>query len=320
MHEYDFFNEDFLCALAGATDEDSVLMSEPMRDHTTFKIGGAADVVVAPRSIEAAVRALDVCYRCDVPLTVVGNGSDLLVGDRGIRGVVLLLRENLSGIEVEGTRVTAEAGALLRDVALAAADAGLTGMEPLWGIPASVGGACFMNAGAYDATCSQVLESVRVYVPARKSDDGLRGSGRILEFDTNELAMGYRKSRIQDEGWVVLSATFGLAPGNEAMIRADMDTYRQKREDKQPLELPSAGSTFKRPEGHFAGKLIMDAGLRGYAVGGAQVSEKHCGFVVNTGGATAADVNAVIEHVQAEVKRQFDVELEPEVRRIGEFA
>ncbi len=320
MHEYDFFNEDFLCALAGATDEDSVLMSEPMNAHTTFKIGGAADVVVAPRSVEAAVRALDICYRCDIPLTVVGNGSDLLVGDKGIRGVVLLLRENLSDIKVEGTRVTAEAGALLRDVALAAADAGLTGMEPLWGIPASVGGACFMNAGAYDGTTAQVLKSVKAYVPGRVDGDGIRGSGHVLDFDVDELKMGYRKSRIADEGWIVLSATFGLAPGNEAMIRADMDTYRQKREDKQPLDLPSAGSTFKRPEGHFAGKLIMDAGLRGYTVGGAQVSEKHCGFVVNKGGATAADVNAVIEHVQAEVKRQFDVELEPEVRRVGEFA
>ncbi len=319
MHEHDFFNEDFLCALAGATDEDAVLMSEPMRDHTTFKIGGSADVMVAPHSVDDAVRVLDLCYRCDIPLTIVGNGSDLLVGDRGIRGVVLLLRENLSNIEVDGTRVTAEAGALLRDVALATADAELSGLEPLWGIPASVGGACFMNAGAYDSSVSQVLESVKVYVPARPAEDGSRGSGHVLDFDVDELNMGYRKSRIHDEGWTVLSATFRLAPGNERMIRSDMDTYREKRESKQPLEMASAGSTFKRPEGHFAGKLIMDAGLRGYTVGGAQVSEKHCGFVVNTGNATAADVNAVIEHVQEEVKRQFDVDLEPEVRRIGEF-
>ena len=319
MHEYDFFNEDFLCALAAATGEDDVLMSEPMSAHTTFKIGGAADVMVTPRSIEAAVRTLDICYRYDIPLTVVGNGSDLLVGDKGIRGVVLLLGENLSSISVEGTNITAEAGALLRDVALAAADAGVTGMEPLWGIPASVGGACHMNAGAYNGTTAQVLKSVKAYVPGRVDEDGMRGSGHVLDFDVDELKMGYRKSRIADEGWIVLSATFGLAPGNAAMIRADMDSYQQKREEKQPLDLPSAGSTFKRPEGYFAGKLIMDAGLRGYTVGGAQVSEKHCGFVVNTGGATAADVNEVIEHVQAEVKRQFGVELEPEVHRVGEF-
>ena len=318
MHEYDFFNEDFLCALAAATGEDDVLMSEPMSQHTTFKIGGAADVMVTPRSIDALVKTLDLLYRCDVPTTIVGNGSDLLVGDRGIRGAVVLLRENLSGIHIDGTTVTAEAGALLKDVALAAADAGLSGMEPLWGIPATVGGACFMNAGAYGASTSDVLKSVKVYVPGRV-DGGVRGSGHVLDFDVDELAMGYRKSRIHDEGWIVLSATFGLAPGNIAAIKADMDGYQQKREEKQPLEMPSAGSTFKRPEGYFAGKLIMDAGLRGYAFGGAQVSQKHCGFVVNTGNATAADVRGLIEHVQREVKEQFGVDLEPEVRMIGEF-
>ena len=296
MHANDFFNEDFLCALAAVTGEDDVLMSEPMSSHTTFKIGGPADIVITPRSIDALVRTLDLLYKCDIPTTIVGNGSDLLVGDRGIRGAVVLLRENLAGISCEGTTVTAEAGALLKDVALAAADAELTGMEPLWGIPATVGGACFMNAGAYGGTTADVLD-----------------------FDVDELAMGYRKSRIHDEGWIVLSATFGLAPGNAAMIRADMDTYQQKREEKQPLEMPSAGSTFKRPEGYFAGKLIMDAGLRGYRFGGAQVSDKHCGFVVNTDHATAADVRGLIAHVQDEVKSQFGVDLEPEVRMIGEF-
>ena len=319
MHEYDFFNEDFLCALAAAAGEDDVIMTEPMSKHTTFKIGGAADVMVTPRSIEAATRVLDICYRCDIPLTVVGNGSDLLVGDRGIRGVVLLFGDNLANIEVNGTNITAQAGALLRDVALAAADAGLSGLEPLWGIPASVGGACYMNAGAYNSSTDQVLKSVKAYVPGRVDESGVRGSGHVLDFDVDELKMGYRKSRIADEGWVVLEATFALAPGNAAMIKADMDTYQQKREDKQPLDMPSAGSTFKRPEGYFAGKLIMDAGLRGCTVGGAQVSEKHCGFVVNAGGATAAEVNELIEHIQTEVKSQFGVDLEPEVRRIGEF-
>ena len=316
MHGYDVISDELLCVLAEAAGEDDVLMAEPMSKHTTFKIGGPADVLVTPRSTKALARVLDVCALGEVPVTLVGNGSDLLVGDRGIRGVVVLLRENLSGIEVDSGswRVTAQAGALLRDVALAAADAGLTGMEPLWGIPATVGGACFMNAGAYDGATGDVLESIQAYVPSRSG-----GRGSVHTFDVRDLAMGYRKSRVRDAGLIVLSATFKLAPGNEAQIRAAMEDYRQRREEKQPLDLPSAGSTFKRPEGHFAGKLIMDAGLRGARVGGAQVSEKHCGFVVNAGGATARDVRALIEHVQETVRGKFGVELEPEVRMIGEF-
>lgn len=319
MHENDFFNEDLLCALAGVAGEDNVLMSEPMREHTTFKIGGPADVFVTPDTEQGLVATLDTCYRCDLPLTIVGNGSDLLVGDKGIRGVVVALGEGLSDITVDGTHVTAAAGALLSDVAAAAAEAGLTGMEPISGIPGSVGGACYMNAGAYGACMADVLESVRVYKPARQLDDGTRGSGNIIEFDVDELNLGYRKSRIADDGFIVLSATFNLAPGNAAMIKADMDDYRQRREDKQPIDMPSAGSTFKRPEGYFAGKLIMDAGLRGHAVGGAQVSEKHCGFIVNADHATAADVDELIRHIQATVKDQFGVDLQPEVHRVGEF-
>ena len=229
---------------------------------------------------------------------------------------VVLLRDNLAHIDVDAEhwRVRAEAGALLRDVALAAADAGLSGMEPLWGIPATVGGACFMNAGAYDGTTADVLESVQVYVPSKQ---GNRGS--VATFEPRDLGFGYRKSKIRDNGLIVLSATFKLAPENESVIRAAMDDFQKRREEKQPLDMPSAGSTFKRPEGHFAGKLIMDAGLRGLSVGGAQVSEKHCGFVVNAGGATAQDVRALIERVQDEVRSQFGVELEPEVRMLGEF-
>ena len=316
MHAYDEVSDELLCILAGEVGEDNVLMTEPMKLHTTFKIGGPADVVVTPHTTEALVKVLDTCNQCEVPHVVVGNGSDLLVGDRGIRGVVILLRENLAKIEVDATTwcITAEAGALLRDVALAAADAGLTGMEPLWGIPATVGGACFMNAGAYDGTTGAVLESVEAYVPSKQG-----GRGSVHTFDVRDLHMGYRKSLVHDVGLTVLRATFKLAPGNEAMIRADMADYQRRREEKQPLELPSAGSTFKRPEGRFAGKLIMDAGLRGERVGGAQVSEKHCGFIVNAGGATARDVLALIEHVQDEVRHQFNVELEPEVRLIGDF-
>lgn len=316
MHGYEYVSEEMLCVFAQAVGEDNVLMAEPMSAHTTFGIGGPADVVVTPPTVEALVRVLDLCYSGDVPVTVVGNGSDLLVGDRGIRGVVVLLRDNLSRIEVDADRwrVVAEAGALLRDIALAAADAGLSGMEPLWGIPATVGGACFMNAGAYGGTTGEVLESVEVYVPSRQ---GNRGS--VVTLEARDLNLGYRRSRVRDDGLIVLRATFRLAPSASATIRAAMDDYQAQREAKQPLDMPSAGSTFKRSEGYFAGKLIMDAGLRGARVGGAQVSEKHCGFVVNAGGATAKDVLGLIEHVQDEVKTQFGVELEPEVRMVGEF-
>lgn len=319
MHEYEAISDEIICALAAAAGEDAVTLAEPMSAHTTFKIGGPADVLVEPQTADGLVRTLDICAIAGMPVTVVGNGSDLLVGDRGIRGVVVVLRERYAQIEVDGTRVHAQAGALLCDVALAAAEAGLTGLEPLWGIPATVGGACFMNAGAYDAQTSDVLESVRAYVPGAPEPGGSRGRGTVRTFTRDELAMGYRTSRVATDGLVVLDATFALAPSSPPMIRAAMDDYERRRAEKQPLDMPSAGSTFKRPQGHFAGKLIMDAGLRGARVGGAQVSEKHCGFVVNAGGATAADVCALIEHVQDEVRQQFGVELEPEVRRIGEF-
>lgn len=320
MHEFDdCFDTNFLCVLASIVGEDGVLMAEPMRDHTTFNIGGPADVMILPRTRDEVVRVLDICLTGGVPCKIVGNGSDLLVGDRGLRGACILLRDNYSDMTVAGNRIWAAAGALLRDVALAAADAGLSGLEPLWGIPATVGGACFMNAGAYDSCTANVLESVEVYVPGAKLEDGARASGQVRTIPVAELGMGYRKSRVHDEGWIVLSATFALTPDDPDMIRRAMDEYQARREEKQPLDMSSAGSTFKRPEGYFAGKLIMDAGLRGVRVGGAQVSEKHCGFVVNADHASAADVCALIEHVQKQVKDQFGVDLEPEVRRIGEF-
>ncbi|QWT17740.1 UDP-N-acetylmuramate dehydrogenase [Collinsella sp. zg1085] len=314
MHEYDSFNEEVLGALGAVVGADSVLMVEPMREHTTFRVGGPADVMVFPHSVEELVQVLNIVSVAQLPITVVGNGSDLLVSDRGIRGVVVLLRDTFATIRLEGTKIYAEAGALLRDVALEAATASLAGMEGLWGIPATVGGACHMNAGAYGYQTADVLESVQVYVP------GVPGEkGRVQEIAVAELAMGYRQSRIHDENLIVLSARFALCPDTAEDIQARMADFQQRREEKQPLEMPSAGSTFKRPEGYFAGKLIMDAGLRGVRIGGAQVSEKHCGFLVNTGTARAADVDALIKHVQDEVFRQFGVTLEPEVKRIGEF-
>ena len=288
---------------------EAVLIGEPMSRHTTFEIGGPADVMVAPFTSEQVVRALAVCRGAGAPMLVVGRGSDLLVGDRGIRGVVVLLAENYAGIEVDGCRLRAQAGALLSEVARTAARQSLTGMEPLSGIPGSVGGACFMNAGAYGGETAAVLESVRV----------VNDAGVVRELGVDELAMGYRSSRIAKEGLVVLDAVFSLEPGDRGEIEAAMADFQARREEKQPLELPSAGSTFKRPEGYFAGKLIMDSGLRGARVGGAQVSEKHCGFVVNAGGATAADVLGLIRHVQDTVEARFGVRLEPEVRLVGEF-
>ena len=294
MHENDFFNEDLLCALAGVAGEDNVLMSEPMREHTTFKIGGPADVFVTPDTEQGLVATLDTCYRCDLPLTIVGNGSDLLVGDKGIRGVVVALGEGLSDITVDGTHVTAAAGALLSDVAAAAAEADLTGMEPISGIPGSVGGACYMNAGAYGGEMKDVLASVRY----------LTGEGEIVEAPAEQLDLRYRHSIFEENGGCILSAQFALQPGNAADIRAKMEELMAKRVDKQPLDKPSAGSTFKRPAGAFAAALIDQCGLRGFRHGGAAVSDKHCGFVVNLGGATCADVLALCDEVRAIVKEK----------------
>lgn len=302
--------DQFASVLTEALGEDCVLRDEPMSAHTTFEIGGPADILVSPSSAEKLVEVLNLCKQYSVDYFVMGNGSDLLVSDKGIRGVVILLADNFSEIEVDGSCVTAQAGAQLRDVALAAGAAGFSGFEPLWGIPATVGGACFMNAGAYGGEISFILKSLRAWDPAVSA---------LREYGIDELAMGYRTSRIRTEGLVVIDATFELQPADPTAIQEVMQDFKQRREDKQPLEMPSAGSTFKRPEGYFAGKLIMDAGLRGCSIGGAQVSTKHCGFVVNKGGATAKDVDNLIHHIQDEVKRQFGVELECEVRHIGEF-
>ena len=211
------------------------------------------------------------------------------------------------GVSVEDDEICCQAGVGLREASEMACELGLSGLEFACGIPGSVGGACFMNAGAYGGCMADALKEVRVLLP----------DGSVVDVPAGELDLGYRKSRIADEGWVVLSATFGLNPGDPQKIRATMDDLTHPREEKQPLELPSAGSTFTRPEGYFAGKLITDAGLKGYQSGGAAVSKKHAGFVVNVGGATASDVHAVIEHVQDEVERQFSVRLEPEVRFLG---
>lgn len=287
--------------------EDGVLVDEPMSAHTTFEIGGPADLFVIPDDIEEACEAIAACREAGEECFVLGCGSDLLVSDEGYRGVVIALSDGLLNVSVEGEEMTCQAGVSLREASEMACELGLAGLEFACGIPGSVGGACFMNAGAYGGCIADILSSVCALMP----------DGSLANIPVGELALGYRKSRVRDEGLVVLSATFRLREGRPEDIRVRMDDLTQRREEKQPLDRPSAGSTFKRPEGHFAGKLITDAGLKGYQHGGAGVSSKHAGFVVNLGGATAADVRAVISHVQDEVERQFGVRLEPEVRFLG---
>ena len=298
----------WLDSVTEAMPELVIRTEEPMSKHTTFRIGGAAEVFAAPDARELP-QLLAMAKGADVPVTVIGNGSNLLVGDRGIAGLVIEIGERMSEVRIEGTILVAGAGALLSKAAQTAAAAGLGGLEFAAGIPGSVGGAVVMNAGAYGGEMKDVLQSVKV----------LTEEGELLILTTEDLELGYRHSCVPERKYIVVEATMELSAKPEEEIRACMAELRAKRAEKQPLEYPSAGSTFKRPEGYFAGKLIMDAGLRGYTVGGAQVSEKHCGFVINKGGATAADVRQLMQDVHDRVKEQFDVELEPEVKMIGSF-
>lgn len=293
-----------LCAIVG---EENVSQMEPMSEHTTFRIGGPADLYVVPDDVEEVADVIAACREEHVPYFVLGCGSDLLVSDDGYRGVIVALADGLTNVSVDGEEMTCQAGVTLKEASEMACELGLSGLEFACGIPGSVGGACFMNAGAYGGCTADVLQSVRALMP----------DGSVQTIPADELNLGYRQSRVKDDGLVVLSATFSLREDDPEDIRARMDDFTRRREEKQPLELASAGSTFKRPEGFFAGKLITDAGLKGYQVGDAAVSKKHAGFVVNLGNASAADVHAVIEHVQDEVDRQFGVRLEPEVRFLG---
>ena len=297
----------FLEELQHIAGTDKVHQMEPMSRHTTFRVGGPADVLVQPdyKTLPDIIRH---CRKYGENYFIVGNGSNLLVGDGGIRGVVIEMVTDQQSLIVSGDRVTAGAGMLLSKVANFAADHELTGMEFASGIPGSIGGAVVMNAGAYGGEMKDIIESATVLDAA--------GCEKILSLE--ELELGYRKSCIIKNNYVVTSVTLKLSQGNPEAIRDRMKELNEQRRAKQPLEYPSAGSTFKRPEGYFAGKLIMDAGLRGYRLGGAQVSEKHCGFVINREQATAEDIHQLIEHVSAEVHRQFGVKLEPEVKMVGE--
>lgn len=289
--------------------KEKVLVKEPMASHTTFRIGGPADYFVMPSDAGELAGILKICREENVPCFILGNGSNLLVGDRGYRGVVIQLSKNFDEITIEGTTVTAKAGAMLIRVAKEAGKAGLTGLEFASGIPGTIGGAMVMNAGAYGGEMKDVVSSVTV----------LTGEGEVKTLTGEEMNFRYRGSVVEDQGYIVLEAVLKLSHGEPEKIQARMEELSLQRKTKQPIEYPSAGSTFKRPEGYYAGKLIMDSGLRGFRVGGAQVSEKHCGFVINTGEATASDVMQLIRAVSDRVEEQFGVALEPEVKRIGEF-
>ena len=280
-----------------------------MRKHTTFRIGGPADFYLCPHSAKEIQKTVAICREEELPYFILGNGSNLLVSDQGYRGVVIQLWKNVSDILVEGCRIRAKAGASLAKIAGEALEEGLTGMEFAAGIPGTLGGAVVMNAGAYGGEMKDILQEALV----------MDEQGEIFTLKKEELHLGYRTSIIKEKGYIVLAAALELKPGDRKEIKEKMDELKQRRVEKQPLDMPSAGSTFKRPEGYFAGKLIMDAGLRGFSVGGAQISEKHCGFVVNTGKATANDVLTLIREVQKRVRDKFGVELETEVKFLGEF-
>ena len=298
--------ENMFCMTLGS---DNVRLHEPMKKHTTFRIGGPADYYLCPHSTEELQKILQICRENKLEFFILGNGSNLLVSDKGYRGVVIQLWKNFSDIETEDNTITVKAGALLSKVAAEAMEESLTRMEIASGIPGTMGGAVMMNAGAYGGEMKDIIREVTV----------LTREGELLTLSKEEMNFGYRTSVVKEKGYVVISAVLQLRKGDREEIRKVMDELKERRVTKQPLDMPSAGSTFKRPEGYFAGKLIMDAGLRGFSVGGAQISEKHCGFVVNKGDATAADVLGLIGEVQKRVQEKFGVALEPEVKFLGEF-
>ncbi len=298
--------ENMFCMTLGS---DNVRLHEPMKKHTTFRIGGPADYYLCPHSTEELQKILQICRENKLEFFILGNGSNLLVSDKGYRGVVIQLWKNFSDIETEDNTITVKAGTLLSKVAAEALEESLTGMEFASGIPGTMGGAVMMNAGAYGGEMKNIIREVTV----------LTREGELLTLSKEEMNFGYRTSVVKEKGYVVISAVLQLRKGDREEIRKVMDELKERRVTKQPLDMPSAGSTFKRPEGYFAGKLIMDAGLRGFSVGGAQISEKHCGFVVNKGDATAADVLGLIGEVQKRVQEKFGVALEPEVKFLGEF-
>ncbi|MBQ6975664.1 MAG: UDP-N-acetylmuramate dehydrogenase [Selenomonadaceae bacterium] len=295
--------------LAETLRSDQFIFHAPMSEHTTFKIGGAADVLIFPSTVAEVAAVIKLTEEFNLPCTILGNGSNVLILDRGIRGVVVKFSDKFFGnIRVDGTKIFAGAGALLKDVSNFAATNSLSGLEFAVGIPGSIGGAVYMNAGAYGGEMKNIIAKVTA----------ISKSAEILTFDAESLCLGYRQSIFQQNGCAICEVELNLTQGNFDEIKNLMDDFTQRRQTKQPLEFPSAGSTFKRPKGYFAGTLIDKTGLKGLKVGGAMVSEKHAGFVVNAGGATAQDVLNLIEEVRRRVNEVHGVTLTPEVRILGE--
>lgn len=288
---------------------EKVSFNEPMKKHTTFKIGGCADIFCEPKNADELKKLIDFFKSNSIPHTVIGNGSNLLVSDKGVRGAVIKIGSRMAEISVNGDTITAGAGALLSKLARIAMNDSLSGMECISGIPGSVGGALYMNAGAYGAEIADITESVTYITP----------DGRLVCAKRSDLRLEYRNTTFMENNGIIVSCVLRLKHGSKEQIAADMAEITKRRIDKQPIELPSAGSFFKRPEGHFAGKLIEDCGLKGYSVGGAKISEKHAGFVVNFNNASAADVIGVMNGVRDKVYSETGVTLEPEVRFLGEF-
>ncbi|MBP2632604.1 MAG: UDP-N-acetylenolpyruvoylglucosamine reductase [Firmicutes bacterium] len=301
-------NHEFIADLNKILPKSQVLLNEPMKKHTTFKIGGPADFLVLPATVDEVVNVFKIIKKYQMPFTVLGNGSNVLVLDKGIRGVVVKFDDTMSYMKQEGTKIIVGSGSLLKDVAKFASDLSLSGMEFAIGIPGSIGGAVFMNAGAYDGEISNFITAVTA----------VSLDGEVIRYLKDDLEFGYRHSIFQSNHYVICEVELSLVKGNKEEIEARMDELTMRRESKQPLEMPSAGSTFKRPQGYFAGTLIEQTGLKGFKVGGAQISKKHAGFVVNAGEATAEDVLNLIQEVQKMVFEKHGVKLHPEVRTIGE--
>lgn len=299
--------KEYSLKLASVVGAENIVIDEPMKKHTSFKVGGPVDILITPTNFEQVIEIVKFCKKNNITYYIVGNGSNLLVKDGGIRGAVIKLCK-LNHITTEGERITAESGALLSDVSAAALKNSLSGFEFACGIPGSVGGAVTMNAGAYNGEISNVIESAKV----------LDNEGNIIVLNNNQLELGYRMSSILKNGYTVLEVTFKLTNGDYTKIETRINDLNSRRKDKQPLEFPSAGSTFKRPEGFFAAKLIEDSGLKGVSVGDAEVSKKHSGFIINKGNASAKDILDLIKLVQRNVKDKYNVELSTEVRIIGE--
>ncbi|WP_373484830.1 UDP-N-acetylmuramate dehydrogenase [Acetobacterium malicum] len=285
---------------------ENIKENEPMKNHTSFKVGGPADLFLMPQSRAELQAVLEICKESQKPLYIMGNGSNLIVRDKGYSGIIINTKA-LNQVETVGETLIAEPGISLKDLANVALKEKLTGLEFASGIPGSLGGAVTMNAGAYDGEMKGVITSITVI-----SEDG-----SLKTIPADQCNFGYRSSILQQHHWVLVSVELGLKSGDYQQIEAKMLDLNNQRQSKQPLEYPSAGSTFRRPVGYYAGKLVQDAGFKGYAIGGAQVSEKHSGFVINKGGATAADILNLIGAIQAAVKEKFDVDLKTEVIVIG---